>query len=769
MPILGITGLNGTYHDSAACLILDNGEWVAVEEERLNRIKHSSGFPALSIEWCLKETGINKSDIDSAGYFLNMPAHYARYFLKNVYDNPDATDNFFYYSYKLFSYWRNQLYDDICHWLTIDRSKLIPIRHHLAHAASAYYISPFDEAAILTLDGAGDADSACYFLGKGTQIKGIASPMIFPVSIGMMYNFIASYLGLGSVGSSGKLMGLAPYGKPTYIDRLRKIVFIPEKVDDRSVIKFDFRYFEYHLGGSHPIFSSLFYDTFGPQRQRNEPILQHHADLAASMQLLLEDVIIFLAKQLKLLTKTPYLCYAGGVALNIDANIRIKQEAGFDDIFIMPSAYDAGTSIGAALYLHHVHFNRPRVKPLLGAFKGPKYNEDEIKKALVSSGLQFQKIENPVIEAASLLAKGAIIGWFQGREEIGPRALGNRSILMDAGIPTGKDIINQKVKFREAFRPFAPSVPLDEADKYFVSPCSSPFMLYTFKVKDEWQNLLPSITHVDGSARVHTVTPEENALFYDLLKEFGQRRGYSVLLNTSFNVQGQPLVSTPEEAIAVYQHSGLDALVIDSFLVSRHDSALTLLPIERESLPEGVIDSGKTPQFQPFEAAPKPSSYPQGINLQDSEKEVLVNYLQEMRAIAVSQTSHGNAIRNLASLIETIESNLQLQQQIGMDKLSCLWELLAELWCQKSTLDVQLATDIKDEYLLRCKQFPGSIKIIENPNTSLDIINSNQTNTINNNLTTEEGGKKQINQMEPQKSMEILPLIKKILDLLKSK
>jgi len=706
MPILGITGLNGTYHDSSACLILDNGEWIAAEEERFNRIKHSSGFPALSIEWCLKEAGISKTDIDCVGYFLDTSIHYHRYFLKTVFDNPDKTDDFFCYSYKLFNYWHNQLYNDICQWLSIPKEKFIPVRHHLAHAASTYYISPFDEAAILTVDGAGDADSSGYFLGQSNQVKMIASPMLYPTSIGMLYNFIAAHLGLGNVGSSGKLMGLAPYGEPKYIDYLKKIVLIPTQVDSNSVIKFNFNYFGYHLGGNNPIFSEIFYEIFGSSRQSNEPILQKHADIAASMQLMLEEVVLFLAKQLKLISGMKNLCYAGGVALNIDANTRIKNESGFDEVFIMPSAYDAGTSIGSALYLHHTHLKRTRVAPLVHPFKGPKYNGDQIKESLVRSGLKFKEIEDPVNVAASLLAEGLIIAWFQGREEIGPRALGNRSILMDPGISNGKDIINQKVKYRESFRPFAPSVPLDDADKYFVCPFPSPFMLYSFRVKDEWQTLLPAITHVDNSARVHTVTAEENLLFYRLLKEFGNYKGYSVLLNTSFNVQGQPLVSTPEQAILTYLHSNLDALVMGSFVVIRNESPSNGRKCQLTSLDEGIIDSGKKVKFEPFEFVPRPASYPQGIELKNFEKQVLDKYLYEARKISTSKND--SPLKDLAKLIKKIEQSIDLQAQLGSNSLVILWKTLAELWLQSSDLDLDSQLDpVYDNFLYKKTSFPG--------------------------------------------------------------
>lgn len=708
MPVLGIMGLNGSFHDSGACLITDDGEWVAVEEERLNRIKHSSGFPALSIEWCLRELGYRLSDLDAIGYPWDMPNRYSRYYLKTVYDFGSAADEFFLYGYKVFHYWKDQLYQDMCRWLDAPRSRLIPVRHHLAHAASTYYLSPWDDSAILVVDGVGEAESASFFVAEGNEIRTVALPMVFPASIGMLYNYVAAHLGLGTLGSSGKLMGLAPYGQTTQIAPLRNVVQIPDTVDRNSVIRFNLDYFQYHLGGGHSALSALFSETFGPPREKDAPILQRHADLAASMQLLFEEVILFLAKQLKLLTGKRKLCYAGGVALNIDANTRIREESGFEDLFIMPSAYDAGASIGAALYLHHSYFGLPRVEPLINAFKGPQYDDAAIEEALGESNTKWSKIEDPAKEAAALLAQGAVVGWFQGREEIGPRALGNRSILMDPGIPHGKDLINQKVKFREAFRPFAPAVPLDEVDQYFVNPCPSAFMLYTFGVREEWKSRLPSITHVDGSGRVQTVTREENALFFDLLKEFGRRKGYSVLLNTSFNVQGQPLVSTPQQAITLFQHSGLDALVIGPYLLTRENDRPVATKSDEVRLLEGVVDSGGSPAFEKFETPLHPTSYPHGCELANAEeREILENHLRLIREKADADTVLGKLIREISESIEEMETNLGLQLELGVESLYTLWRLLGESWSQHSELASSLKIAIQDDFLLRKKSFPG--------------------------------------------------------------
>lgn len=432
-----------------------------------------------------------------------------------------------------------------------------------------------------------------------------------------------------------------------------------------------------------------------------EPIRSEHADLAASMQLLLEEVIVFLAKQLRAMTGLRRLCYAGGVALNIDANSRIREECGFDEIFIMPSAYDAGTSIGAALYLHHLGFQRPRVAPLPNAFKGPRFDDGEIELALRGAGLAFERVEDPAAAAAALLAGGAIVGWFQGREEIGPRALGNRSILLDPGIPSGKDHINQRVKFREAYRPFAPSVPLDDAALYFESPCPSPFMLYKFPVRREWRERLPAVTHVDGSARVHTVTREENPLFFGLLKRFGEHKGYSVLLNTSFNVRGQPLVSRPGQAIELFRQGALDALVIGGFVVERRGGEPRTKKIAAADLPSGVVDPGGAPSFPLFEEPPAPAPYPEGIALDGDEKEVLRRELEELRRRATGP--EGRLVREVAALLERLERSPRLQQLLGAESLPTLWRAFSRLWSGDSDLPAATARDL---YLRGEKKFP---------------------------------------------------------------
>jgi carbamoyltransferase len=465
-------------------------------------------------------------------------------------------------------------------------------------------------------------------------------------------------------------------------------------------LTFDLSFVEYHLGGGRPSLAPALVEMIGPPRPTDAPILQHHADVAASVQKVLEDAVVFLAKQLRAMTGSRRLCYSGGVALNIDANARIKDEAGFDEIAITPSAYDAGTSIGAALHLHHTRFGRRRVAPLVGAYKGPQYDDAAIAAAFKAAGLTPERVDEPSDAAAQLLADGAVIGWFQGREEIGPRALGNRSILMDPGVPDGKSLINARVKFREAFRPFAPSVPLEDAAQYFEGVCPSPFMLYKFPVRIEWQGRLGAITHVDGSARVHTVTASENGRFHALLKAFGRRRGYSVLLNTSFNVQGQPLVSTPEQAIAVYLQTRMDALVIGPYVVRRDIAADVHAPAP--GLPPGVVDPGGAPRGPAVEPRRQSAPYPDGIAITNGEAAAFDAWLAAARRAAVTTPQ----VSALLQAIARLEGDVWLQSQSGVDHLVGLWQTLAGIFLDSNRVYELTEQTVRDPRLLERGPFP---------------------------------------------------------------
>lgn len=467
--------------------------------------------------------------------------------------------------------------------------EIIFAEHHQSHAASAFFCSPFQESAILTVDGVGEWTTTSYGYGRGNTIK-LTHEIKFPHSIGLLYSAFTQYLGFKVNSGEYKVMGLAPYGKPIYYDLIKEKM-IDIKKDGSFKLNMD--YFAYTH--AQQMINDNFIELFGYQpRDPESKIEQHHFDIAMSIQRVIEDVMLKMANHLYKETGLKNLCLAGGVALNSVANGRILRETPFENIFIQPAAGDAGGALGVATVIwHNVLGNKRKIvrkgdhniighdKDLMqNAYLGPEYSKDEIKNFLIEKGITYTELttEELLRKTAEILSKKRVVGWFQGRMEWGPRALGNRSILADPRDKEMKDIVNLKIKFRESFRPFAPTVLLDKASEYFDLDCQSPYMLLVAQVKEN-KRVIPAVTHVDGSARLQTISREDNALYYDLINEFYRITGVPVVINTSFNVRGEPIVCTPQDAYTCFMRTNMDDLVLGNFMLQKE---------EQEPLKEGL-------------------------------------------------------------------------------------------------------------------------------------------------------------------------------------
>jgi carbamoyltransferase len=561
-----VLGISCFYHDAGAALVRDGQLVAAAEEERFNRKKHYSDFPELAVAYCLKEAGVTIDEVDHI-VFYEKPFQKFNRILETILAYWPLT----YASWlKGMPQWLGQklaMGGDIQKHLGTEQEILF-CQHHLSHAASAFLVSPFEESAIITADGVGEWTTTGWGVGRGNQIE-MHQELRFPHSVGLLFSAITAYLGFRVNDAEWKVMGLAPYGEPKYVDKFREVVDIK---DDGS-IRFDLRYFA-HGYSTKRMFNARWERLFGqPQRPREAELTDFHRDIAHSGQKIVEEIMVKMAAHVHRETGMKNLCLAGGVGLNCVANWRILQETGFENIYIQPAAGDSGGALGAAFYVYNSVLNNPREFRMDHAYWGPSFENDEIKRALNLMGAEYEYIED---EAALLdrvvdwIIEGKVIGWFQGRLEFGPRALGARSLVADARNPKMKDIINAKVKFREAFRPFAPSVIREKAHEYFEMPegMDMPFMLLVPKVRKEKHGVIPAVTHQDGTGRVQTVTEEQNGRYYRLIKAFGERTGVPVVINTSFNVRGEPIVCTPRDAYNTFNNTGIDVIVMGNYLIT---------------------------------------------------------------------------------------------------------------------------------------------------------------------------------------------------------
>lgn len=564
-----ILGINYYFHDSSACLLIDGELVVALEEERFSRDKHTRAFPTLAIEQCLKYAGITLDQIDHVAVSIK-PTH--RWFAKTLYAcrRPHKAAPFIkhellngFFKQRNFRQWFSESFPQ-------QAPQLHFVEHHLSHAAGSYLVCPWDEAAIMAIDGSGEWACAWMGYGKGNQVE-CYNESLFPNSLGSVYESVTEFCGFRPNYDEGKTMGLAPLGNPQrFLQQAREIV----SVDDNGQLQVDLSYFSYQFWGYRRC-AQKFYDTFGAPRQQDAPFEDHHHDTAAAFQEVLEECGLKMANILHRKTGARHLVIAGGVALNSVMNGRILRESAFEDVYIMPAAGDNGTSIGAAVVAYHLVLGNPRTAVHDNPYLGNAYDDETIEAELKRYKLPYRRSDDITQDTADLLSQGAIIGWFQGRMEIGPRALGSRSILANPAFPAMKDKINAEVKFREAYRPFAPSATVEAASEFFDIEVEAPFMLKVCQVREDKQHILPAITHVDGSARLQTVRKETHPEYHQLISRLGDHTGVPVVLNTSFNIQGEPVVESPRDAIRCFFSTGLDHLCIGSFIVSKQAGSAT--------------------------------------------------------------------------------------------------------------------------------------------------------------------------------------------------
>ncbi len=560
-----ILGLNYYFHDSSACIVVNGKLIAAIEEERLNRDKHTRVFPHKAIDRCLEIANITKKDIDHIAVSIK-PTHNLLRKIGYSLTHPKSIKAFVNHEFvhafnKQKSFWNWYRH----HWTTKKNgSKVHFIPHHYSHAPGTFFVSPYKKAALLGIDGSGEWATSWLGYGEGNKIECI-SESFFPHSLGSFYESVTQFCGFKTSYDEGKTMGLAPMGDPNvFLEEVEKII----EVNDKGQLKFDLSYFNYQNMHWRRC-SDKFYRIFGEPRKPNEPFEKRHMDVAAAFQRVLENKVLEICDFLHNKTKADYLVISGGVSLNSVMNGRIVRESKFKDVYVMPAAGDNGTAIGAAYYLYNGMLEKARNFVHDNPYVGTSYTNEQIEKAIKDAKLKYEYYDDICEEAAKLLNAGEIIGWFQGTMEIGPRALGSRSILANPAIKDMKDKINAEVKFREAYRPFAPSTILEAKNDFFDLEVEAPFMLKVCNVLKEKQAVIPAVTHVDGSARLQTVKKELHPRYYDLIKKLGDKTGVPVVLNTSFNIQGEPVVESPQDALRCFFSTGLDALVIGNYMLKK--------------------------------------------------------------------------------------------------------------------------------------------------------------------------------------------------------
>jgi carbamoyltransferase len=573
MRILGVTAF---IHNSSAALLGGKGEIVAAaDEERLTRQKFTGVFPKQAIDFCLNQGGAGPGDIDWLAFYWNPWCGTARRGLMMLRSLPHSLAFFKKQGAEAaaargdFAAWWNMVTVGAAARRAMPggwRFKRRYVEHHLAHAASAYYCSPWEEALILSLDGTGEWTTTLLARGRGNRIEKLRE-MAYPHSLGVLYGAVTQYLGYRVYQDEWKVMGLAALGTPRYAEQVRRLIRF-----ENGEIRLDLRYFNFQYADKQSWFGPRFAELFGPPRRADEAIdSERCADLAASFQLVTEEIGLALVRHLLTLGGgCRRLCMAGGVALNAVLNGRILAESGVEALFVQPAAADNGAALGAALYLHHA-LGGERSPALRDVYLGPEFSEAQVHAALRESGLAFERSPDIAAAAARLIAGGKVVGWFQGRMEYGPRALGNRSILADPRRAEMKAIVNSKVKFREAFRPFSPAVLAGRAPEYFETHGAAdfPYMTVVQAVRPEKIPLIPAVTHFDGTGRLQTVEETANPRFHALIAELDRLTGVPIVLNTSFNLAGEPIVCTPEDAISTFLNSGLDALAISDYICAK--------------------------------------------------------------------------------------------------------------------------------------------------------------------------------------------------------
>lgn len=599
-----ILGISAYYHDSAACLIKDGEIVAAAQEERFTRIKHDSGFPTNAIKYCLDEASIEPRQLDFVAFYDKPFLKFERLLETYLAFAPRGFKSFaasmpVWIKDKLFQ--KSMIAKGLTQILGKDVSwleRLLFSEHHLSHAASAFFPSPFEEAAVLTMDGVGEWTTTSLAIGKGNSLQ-VTKEIHFPHSLGLLYSALTYYTGFKVNSGEYKVMGLAPYGEPTFVDKIKNNLI---DIKDDGSFQLDMSYFDYCTGltMTNKRFDNLF---GGPPRESEGELTQREMNLAASIQKITEEVVVKLARNVAKDTGQKNLCLAGGVALNCVANGILLREKIFDKIWIQPAAGDAGGALGAALGAYHIMLDKPRtltgsMDAMRGSYLGPDFNNNGIKERLTRLGANFKELSDDelVNTTAQKLADGKAVGWMNGRMEFGPRALGGRSIIADPRSPSMQKLLNLKVKYRESFRPFAPSVLREDVSKWFEIDGDSPYMLLVANVVEskrrtmsqEEQKLfgidklnvprseIPAITHVDYSARIQTVHKETNPRYHAVISRFKELTGCPVVVNTSFNVRGEPIICTPDDAFRCFMGTELDALVVGNIFLSKEEQDVSL-------------------------------------------------------------------------------------------------------------------------------------------------------------------------------------------------
>ena len=580
-----ILGLNAYHADSSAALIKDGKLIAAAEEERFNRIKHWSGFPTEAVKYCLRAGGITAEGLDYICVNRNIRANLLKKIGYVITRQPSLSS----LKDRLLNRSKiGNITDEFCNKIGVSKERLKAefkfVEHHRAHISSSFLVSPFQESALISVDGFGDFLSCMMAVGSGNNIK-ILNTVPYPHSLGMFYLTITQYLGFPEYGAEYKVMGLAPYGEPRYMNEMREIVFIR----DNGTFKLNLAYFKHHDEGvamswrnTAPTigraFTDKLIDLLGPARQPGDELTQKHKDIAASLQAMYEDTFFAMLNRLYDVTKKNNLCIAGGCAMNSVANGRIFERTPFKDIYIQSAAGDAGGAIGSAFYVWNTLLGNKRNFVMEHAYWGPDFGEAELSKELSAKSKEIEKnkckiekIENNeelCKQTAEYIADGKVVGWFQGRMEWGPRALGNRSIVCDPRRSDMKDILNLKIKRRESFRPFAPSILREAVKDWFETDYDVPFMLQVYQIKEEKRKEIPAVAHVNGSGRLQTITEKQNPLYYNMIKEFEKITGVPIVLNTSFN-ENEPVVCRPQEALDCFLRTKMDVIVLGEWMISR--------------------------------------------------------------------------------------------------------------------------------------------------------------------------------------------------------
>lgn len=578
-----ILGLNAYHADSSAAIFKDGVMIAAIEEERFRRVKHWAGFPSMAIQFCLKEAGITLHEVDHICIGRDPKAKLQKkmlFLLKNPGGGWSAVLDRIKNAKKVSSLEDEFAALDISVYKSEIKKKIHQVEHHRSHLASAFFASRFDEAALLSIDGSGDFSTTMIGIGKGNQIE-VLDSIDFPHSVGLFYTAFTQWLGFPHYGDEYKVMGLAPYGNPQYVDKIKDVLIF----GDDGLFKLNEKYFrsakhgivtygEDHIPKVATLFSDYMIEKFGPQRKKSDELTQYHKDMAASIQRITEELIFHILNHLQKRTGLKKVCIAGGVAQNSVANGKITRNTGFEEVYIPSAGHDAGISMGAALYVYNHVLQMPRMPEIRTAYTGSKFSNEEIESYLQSRGIVYERLSDEDLydQVSDQLIQSGVVGWFNGRAEFGPRALGGRSIIADPRRNDAKELLNAKIKRRESFRPFAPSILKEYVSEYFEVTDDVPFMEKVFPIKKEKHAVLPAVTHADGTGRLQTVEQDVTPRYYALIDAFRKKTGVPVLLNTSFN-ENEPIVNSPEDALECFLRTKMDMLVLENCVVRRNAAA----------------------------------------------------------------------------------------------------------------------------------------------------------------------------------------------------